>query len=262
MESVYGDRLHEGRDERVDALRNAIESTREKQGTLLIPSFSLERTQVLLFEIDKLIEGGMQPIPVYLDSPLAIRATDVFRKYPDLLNADAQAHFHDGHDPFTFKNLHVIHSTGESRDIHKVSGAKVIIAGAGMSSGGRIRAHEMQYLPDPNASVLFVGYQAPGSLGRRIQDGAKSVLIDGTTVPIRATIDSLGGYSGHADRDGLLNFVEKAVTTEDGSPAQLERVFVVMGEPRAELFIAQRIHDFLGVEAHVPAQGEVVDINF
>ncbi len=262
MESVYGDRLHEGRDERVDALQSAIESTRERQGTLLIPSFSLERTQVLLFEIDKLIEKGMQSIPVYLDSPLAIRATEVFRTYPELLNPDAQAHFRNGRDPFTFKNLQVVHSTGESRDIHKVSGAKVIIAGAGMSSGGRIRAHEVQYLPDKNASVLFVGYQAPGSLGRRIQDGARSVVIDGVTVPIHASIDSLGGYSGHADRDGLLNFVEKATTTEDGSPSKLEKVFVVMGEPRAELFIAQRIHDFLGVEAHVPGAGESVQIDF
>ena len=122
---------------------------------------------------------------------------------------------------------------------------QVILAGAGMSSGGRIRAHERRYLDDPNASVLLVGYQTPGSLGRRIQDGEKHVTIDGEEVRVRAKVSMLSGYSGHADRDQLLSFVEKAGDS-------LEKVFVVMGEPKASMFLAQRVKDFLGVEAIVP----------
>jgi metallo-beta-lactamase family protein len=255
MESVYGDRAHEGRDERSDLLESAIESTRERGGVLLIPSFSIERTQILLFEIEKMIEHGMKPIDVYLDAPLAIAVTEVFRRYRTLLNPDARAHFEDGNDPFTFKNLHVIKDVSESHKIHAAPDPKVIIAGAGMSVGGRIRAHETKYLPDPNATVLFVGYQAPGSLGRRIQEGQKDVRIDGEQVRVQATIGSLTGYSGHRDRDGLLEFVEHA-------GEKLEKVFVVMGEPKAELFLSQRIHDFLGREAHVPGAGENVEIEW
>ncbi len=262
MESVYGDRLHEDRDERDAVLRGAIEATRARSGTLLIPSFSIERTQILLFEIDKMVEGGlpagrqgMKPIDVYLDAPLAIKVTEVYRTYENLLNPDAQAHFEGGKDAFTFKNLHVIKDVAQSHHIHEKPDPKIIIAGAGMSVGGRIRAHEARYLPDPKAAVLFVGYQAPGSLGRRIADGQKKVQIDGTTVQVRASIGMLTGYSGHKDRDGLLAFVEQAGDS-------LEKVFVVMGEPKAELFLSQRINDFIGCEAHVPAAGETVVIDW
>lgn len=255
MESVYGDRLHEDREERANVLRSAIEAARERGGTLLIPSFSIERTQILLFEMEKMIEAGMKPVDAYLDAPLAIKVTEVYRRYSHLLNADAQAHFGPGKDPFAFKNLHVIKDVAQSRAIHETPDPKVIIAGAGMSVGGRIRAHEAKYLSDPKASVLFVGYQAPGSLGRRIAEGAKRVSIDGETVDVKATIGSLGGYSGHRDRDGLLSFAEAA-------GAHLQDVFVVMGEPKAEIFLAQRIHDFLGVRAHVPNMEERADIDW
>lgn len=255
MESVYGDRLHEDRADRTEIVKAAIEATRSKGGTLLVPSFSIERTQILLFEIDKMIEKGeMQPIPVYLDAPLAIKVTEVYRKYRHLLNADAQSYFKDGADPFSFKNLHVVKDVAESRKIHEAPNPKVIIAGAGMSVGGRIRSHEAVYLPDPKATVLFVGYQAPGSLGRRIEDGNKEVVIDGRRVPVRAEIMSVSGYSGHADRDALLSFVEKAA-------ASLEKVFVVMGEPKSEIFLAQRIQDYLGIEAHVPETAEQAEID-
>ncbi len=262
MESVYGDRLHEGRDERAGVLQGAIEETRKRGGVLLIPSFSIERTQLLLFEIDKMIEAGMKPIDVYLDAPLAIRVTDVYRTYSNLLNEDARAHFEGGKDPFTFKNLHVIKDVSESKKIHDAPDPKVIIAGAGMSSGGRIRSHETKYLADPNASVLFVGYQAPGSLGRRIEDGQKNIRIDGEQVRVKATIGSLTGYSGHKDRDGLLEFVEQAGQSLPAGGQGLEHVYVAMGEPKAELFLAQRIRDFLGVDAQAPNAGQKIDIDW
>ncbi len=256
MESVYGDRVHEKREERLDILRAVIEEARTRKGTLFIPSFSIERTQIILHELDEMITSGkMQPIPVYLDAPLATRVTEVFRRYPDEMNTALRERFAEGNDPFSFDGLKVTATTAQSAVIHESPDPKVIIAGAGMSSGGRIRAHEMRYLPDPNAMILFVGYQAPGSLGRRIQEGSKSVIIDGTTVPVRAKIESIEGYSGHKDRDGLLDFVNEARDT-------LERVFVVMGEPKSETFLAQRIRDFIGVDAIVPQKGEKISIEF
>lgn len=256
MESVYGDRLHEGRAERRERLREAIESVRKQKGTLLIPSFSIERTQILLYEMNTMIEEGvMKPIPVYLDAPLATEVTDVFRVHKELLNAAAQAHFTNNSDPFSFKNLEITSSIDESRAIHAAPSPKIVIAGAGMSGGGRIRSHEKYYLGDKHATVLFVGYQAPGSLGRRIQDGDTRVEIDGEHIRIRAEIKTLTGYSGHADRDQLLDFVERAHST-------LDRVFVTMGEPQASIFFAQRVRDFLDIDAIVPQAGESIEIDW
>ena len=256
MESVYGDRVHEERDERRDLLRRAIEGARENGGTLLIPSFSLERTQILLYEIDGMIaRKEMRPIDVYLDAPLAERVTGVYEKHTKDLNDTAQKSFEHGGNPFEFTGLSVIKNVKESSDIHNEPDPKVIIAGAGMSSGGRIRAHERRYLPDSKASVLLVGYQAPGSLGRRIQDGEKRVSIDGEEVTVRAKVSTLTGYSGHADRDQLMQFVEKTHET-------LVRAFIVMGEPKASAFLAQRLRDFYGVDAQVPSAGEKVTIEW
>lgn len=254
MESVYGDRVHEDRESRKKLLREAIEATQERGGTLLIPSFSLERTQVLLSEINDLVErDGMARIPIYLDSPLAARVTEVFKKHTELFNDAARAKIAAGDDLFTFPGLSITNTTRESRAIHHEKGPKVIIAGAGMSTGGRIRMHEMELLDKKDTTLLFSGYQAPGSLGRRVQEGATKVRIDDEWVRVRAEVRILTGYSGHADRDQLLSFIE---STGDS----LERAFIVMGEPRASLFLAQRAHDFLGVDAYAPHRGETVEI--
>ncbi len=256
MESVYGDRLHEERTERKEHLRSAIEETRARGGTLLIPSFSIERTQVLLYEINGMIEdGSMRPIPIFLDSPLANRITPIFRVYSDLFNKEAADKIAAGDDLFTFPGLELTKDKHDSEAIHKEGNPKVIIAGAGMSAGGRIRSHEQFYLSDKKASVLFVGYQSPGTLGRRLQDGAPNVQIDGEPIRVHAQIDTLTGYSGHADRDQLLAFVEK-------TGESLEKVFVAMGETKASLFLGQRIKDFLGVETVVPKKAESASIDF
>ncbi|HEY4525273.1 MAG TPA: MBL fold metallo-hydrolase [Candidatus Paceibacterota bacterium] len=256
VESVYGDRLHEDRAQRREVLRNVIRATHEKKGTLLIPSFSLERTQVLLFEIHTMIEAGeIEPIHIYMDSPLAARVTAIFRSYPALFNDAARARLEKGEDLFAFEGLTIVGSTAQSRAIHSDKSPKVIIAGAGMSAGGRVRAHELQYLDRRDTTLLFVGYQAPGTLGRRIQEGAKKVRIEGREVHVRATIETVTGYSGHADRDQLMDFIERA-------GRKTKKVFVTMGEPRASLFLAQRIHDFFGIEAYVPQKGERVELDF
>ncbi|MEK7107162.1 MAG: MBL fold metallo-hydrolase [Patescibacteria group bacterium] len=250
MESVYGDRVHEEKSQRLLQLKRSIDETRAKKGVLLIPSFSLERTQVLLFEISKIAEACPPPsIPVYLDSPLAIRIIDVFRRYKNLMNPAAQEHLTEGNNPFNFPGLTLTTEMGESNRIHKSPNPKIIIAGAGMSHGGRVKRHEKRYLGDNHTTLLFVGYQAPGSLGRRIQEGEKRVEINGEHITVRARIGTVTGYSGHKDRDGLLEFASNAGDT-------LEKAFVTMGEPKASLFLAQRIKDLLDIESIVPEDGQ------
>lgn len=256
MESVYGDRLHEERDARKNVLKESIEEIRARKGVLLIPSFSIERTQVLLYEINAMVEDGtIEPIAIFLDSPLASRVTPVFSAYASLFNAEAAARIAKGDDLFAFPGLKITKNKQDSMAIHREENPKVIIAGAGMSAGGRIRSHEVEYLGDTRATVLFVGYQAPGTLGRRLQDGAANVKIDGQNIHVQARISTLTGYSGHADRDQLMNFVENAGDS-------LEKVFVTMGETKASLFLGQRIKDFLGIEAVVPKKAEVQEIEF
>lgn len=245
MESVYGDRVHDDVAARRARLRGLIEDTRARNGILIIPSFSIERTQVILHELNDMLDSGeIEPIPVYLDSPLAIRVTEVFRRYAHLFNAEVRHHFESNDDPFAFSKLQLTRSSEASKRIEDAPNPKIIIAGSGMSQGGRIRSHEAAYLSDPHATIAFSGYQVPGSLGRRILDGATKVRIDGEDVVVRAKVTQLSGYSGHRDREGLLSFAEEAAESA-------EQVFVALGEMKSSLFLAQRIHDFLGL--HVQA---------
>lgn len=256
MESVYGDRSHEEVTERSSLLRMYIENTIKKQGTLIIPAFSLERTQGMLFEINNFFEhGGLTPIPVFLDSPLAIAVTDVYRKYTGYLKDSVREQIQQGDDIFDFPRLSFTRSVRDSAEIDTVSGSKIIIAGSGMSHGGRILMHEKKYLEDPKATLLLVGYQAVGSVGRILHDGSKKVRILDTEVKVRATIAKIRGYSGHADRDQLVDFVERG-------GEKVSRVFVTMGEERASLFLVQRLRDYLGVNAIAPSQDECIEVDF
>ncbi len=256
MESVYGDRMHEEVKERTDLLQEYIEDTQRRNGTLIIPAFSLERTQGMLLEINNLVESGkIKPLPVFLDSPLAIEVTDVYRKYGTYLKDDVQKQIHGGDDIFNFEGLSFTKSVKDSQDIKKERGAKIIIAGSGMSHGGRILMHEKNYLDDTNATVLLVGYQALGSLGRLLSDGAKKVRIDGDFVKVKAKIAMIRGYSGHADRDQLVN-----VVAQGGDHAK--QVFVTMGEEKSSLFLVQRLRDYLGLKAVAPSLNEEVQIDF
>ncbi|MDP3762952.1 MAG: MBL fold metallo-hydrolase [bacterium] len=254
VESTYGDRLHEARGERKLGLERALEDTVKAGGVLMIPAFSLERTQELLFEINDLMEQGRVPkAPIFLDSPLAIKATEVYEKYKNYFNKEAHRNIKSWGDIFKLKNARFTLTTDQSKSINDVPAPKIVIAGSGMSTGGRILHHERRYLPDPKSALLFVGYQPPGSMGRRIQDGAKTVVILGEEVPVRAKIKALLGYSAHPDRDALLAFIEK-------SRDSLEKVFAIHGEPAASLFLVQRIRDHLGIEAYAPRYGETYEI--
>ncbi|MEX0913117.1 MAG: MBL fold metallo-hydrolase [Candidatus Paceibacterota bacterium] len=256
MESVYGDRLHEEVEERTDLLKLHIEDTIKKQGTLIIPAFSLERTQGMLLEINNLVESGaVPPIATFLDSPLAIAVTDIYRERKQYLKDEVREQIEKGDNIFDFPKLKFTKTVSASSEIGKTKGAKIIIAGSGMSHGGRILSHEKNFLGDPKNILLLVGYQSVGSIGRKLQDGAKQITIDGAKVKVRAKIAQIRGWSGHADRDQLVDFV-----AEGGEKAK--QVFVAMGEERSSLFLVQRLRDYLGVNAVAPSQGEVVEIEF
>ena len=254
MESVYGDRNHESREDRKRFLEETIQDNHKRKGTLIIPTFSLERSQELLFEIDSMVEEDRIPImPIFLDSPLAIRLTEVFKQYKNYFNEAAQKAISDGKHIFDFPGLHETLRSEDSKLILDVPNPKIVIAGSGMSSGGRVVHHERHYLPDPNNTLLLTGYQAVGSPGRLIQEGVKTVRISGEDVVVRAHVVTISGYSGHKDSDHLIDFVED---TED----TIKKVFVVMGEPKSALFLVQKLQDNLGIEAYAPEKGDSVSL--
>lgn len=256
IDSVYGDRLHADAPERREILEDIIEETVARGGALLIPAFSLERTQILLYEINKLLEGGRIPkVPVFVDSPLAMRVTEVYRKHKDELNEEVQEAERRGDDVFAFPKLTFTEGVNESHAIARTPNPKIIIAGGGMSHGGRIIEHEKLYLPDPKSTLLIVGYQAAGSVGRQLQEGAKKVRLHGEEVTVRARVKTIGGYSGHRDSKGLLDFVE-------GNADTLRRVFAVAGEEKSSSFLVQRIRDYLGVDALAPEPGKAYELEF
>ncbi len=250
MESVYGDRNHEHRDERRKMLEKVIEDNYNRKGVLVIPTFSLERSQELLFEINEFVENKRVPqMPVFFDSPLAIRLTSIYHKYTKYFNQEAKDGVHARGDIFTFPGLKVTPETEDSKQILHTPNPKIIIAGSGMSNGGRILHHEHNYLPDANNTLLLTGYQSMGTLGRLIEDGIKTIRIAGEEVTIRAHIEKIDGYSGHKDSDHLLEFVAQM---QD----RVQKVFVCMGEPKAELFLVQKLRDNLGVNAIAPQAGD------
>lgn len=252
MESVYGDRNHEDYSQRKQILEDVIEETMLRKGVLMIPAFSLERTQELLYEIQGMMEQERIPlVPVFVDSPLAIKVTSVYEKYASYFN-------HEVKNPgsskiFEFPQLHFTLTTEESKNINKVPPPKIILAGSGMSNGGRILHHEKLYLPDPNSTLLLAGYQAVGTLGRRLREGERNVKIMGEYVHVRARVANIHGYSAHKDSNGLVEFVASSTDS-------LEAVYVCMGEPKSSLFLVQRLRDYLGLHATAPELGSSVEV--
>ncbi|MDP2665362.1 MAG: MBL fold metallo-hydrolase [bacterium] len=257
MESVYGDRNHPERTERVAKLHDALKRAIAKSGTILIPAFSLERTQLMLYELSNFFEAGDLPkIPVFLDSPLAIHVTEIYEKWGmTYFKPETEDEMKREGSIFEFPFLKRALSREESMAIEKIPSPKIIIAGAGMSHGGRIGRWETRYLPDPSTTLFIVGYQAPGSPGRRIAERASSVRIAGGEVKIKAKIEKLEGWSAHADRGGLLKFAEATLADK-----RTKTIFTALGEPAAERFLAQRIHDYLGGNAVVPEFGQTWEV--
>jgi metallo-beta-lactamase family protein len=256
MESVYGDRNHEHKELREEKFKRVVAESIARGGTLLIPAFSLERTQEILAKLDNLFESKEIPaVPVYLDSPLALKITAVYERAGKLFNKDAQTELEAGDDLFDFKNLHEVAHIDESRAIDTTHGPKIIVAGSGMSTAGRIVGHEARYLPDTHSTILFMGYQASGTLGRQIAEGIKKVVIDDEIVEVRAKVEKIDGFSGHADSNALVEFASASAPT-------LKKVLVAMGEPRSSIFLAQRLKDELDLNAIAVERGKSYEIEF
>ncbi len=256
MESVYGDRNHEPVGERRRKLKETIYDTIINKRCLIIPAFSLERTQMILYEMNEFFENKeLAQIPVFLDSPLAIKITRIYEKYSSYLNKNIRDEIAFGDDVFKFPRLKSTALSQDSARIDLTANPKIIMAGSGMSSGGRIVHHEKDHAGDRNATILLVGYQAVGTLGRRLEDGAKKVTIHGEDIDVRAKIIKIEGYSSHKDSDRLVQFVEKA--SEKGT---LKKVFAVMGEPKSASFLVQRIHNEIGIDGEFPDYGTFVTL--
>jgi len=254
VESVYGDRVHETKHQRKDLLEDAIEDTITRGGTLLIPAFALERTQELLYELNELVENHRIPsVPIFVDSPLAIRLTEIYRRYSDYFNKEASYLIETGDDLFRFPGLKMTLTVEQSKRINDVSPPKIIIAGSGMSTGGRILHHERRYLSDPKNTLLVICYQVPGTLGRKILDKAKTVKIFRENVPVRLQVKRIGGYSAHADQEDLTFWIRQMKDS-------LKKVFVVQGEEKAALALTQHIKDYLGLSAEAPKMGQAVEL--
>jgi metallo-beta-lactamase family protein len=257
IESTYGGRIHKQGDIRRQALKTLITETVNRGGTVMIPAFALERIQEIIFELNNLIESGELPrVPVFVDSPLAIRLTAVYQKYSsekDYFNKAATERMRGGDAIFDFPGLRLTLTTQQSKEINSVTGPKVIIAGAGMSQGGRIMHHELRYLSDPNSAILFVGYQARGSLGRRLIDGEPMVRIMGEHVPVRCTVKAIGGYSAHADQPQLVKWLRDM----EQKP---QKVFITHGEVEEAQALADKVKTELNLDCHIPERGESVVI--
>ncbi|HEY4500093.1 MAG TPA: MBL fold metallo-hydrolase [Candidatus Paceibacterota bacterium] len=253
VESAYGDRIHPP--EKVGVIEDLIENTFKAGGVLMIPAFAMERTQKLLFEINELVENNRVPrVPIFLDSPLAIKITEVYKRYKDYFDkATLKLLKGEDHMLFDFPGLKKTLTTEESRAILAVKPPKVIIAGSGMSQGGRILHHEKNYLPDPNSAIIFIGYQAKGSLGRRIQEGVATVTIHGETVLVRCHILSVEGYSAHADQKQILEWLAPMRFT-------LKQVFAVQGEEDQSQALAHRVVNDLAIRAEIPEIGKSYEL--
>ena len=257
MESTYGGRVHESKEERKNLLEDVIESTFQDGGVLMIPAFAMERTQEILYELNELVENGRIPdVPIFLDSPLAIKLTAVYKKYvndADYSDKEARDRVSSGDAIFNFPRLKMTLKTEQSKAIKDEPAPKVIIAGSGMSQGGRIVHHETNYLPDPKNTILMVSYQAANSLGRRIFEGDKRVKIMGRDVEVRARVKAIGGYSSHADQNGLMNWLRPMRDT-------VKKVFLVQGEEDQMIPLQTLIRDRLALDTIIPETGDVVEL--
>ena len=257
IESTYGDRTHEGRRESSELLLKLITDAAKRGGTIMIPAFSLERTQEILYDLNRMSEYDktLPNIPVFLDSPLAIRSLEVYRTHPEYYDREAESLAKAGDDFLQFPQLTITETTEDSKRINTAQSPKLIIAGSGMMTGGRILHHAMRYLPDPRSTLIIVGYQAEGTLGRSLFEGAKEVKIYEQTIPVRCTIHAIGGLSAHGDKEKLLSWARN--TKDKNKPT---RIFCTHGEITSANALANLFKEELGIIANVPKFGETVEL--
>jgi len=245
LESTYGNRRHRSFEDSKKELLEAIRFSVDKGEKILIPAFAVERTQEILYVLGEFHRQGVLPdIPIYLDSPLAIKATEIFRKNKKYYDEEAKAIVDKGSDPFNMPNLSFTLSTRESMSINERKGPAIVIAANGMCTAGRIKHHLKHNLWREGSSIVFVGYQAEGTTGRKIIDGTKHVRNFGEMVAVRSKVFTIGGFSAHADQDDLLDWVSHFESTP--------RVFLVHGEATASQVLAKKIEERFHLSVHIP----------
>ena len=265
MESTYGSRLHMRNDDKAKMFLDIVAETLEKGGKVVIPSFAVGRTQEILYEIDKLKEDLGQDeefykkyekimnVPVYVDSPLAISATEVFKKNTELFEEEIQEKIKRGDNPLEFRELHFTQTAEESKALNMDTSPAIILSASGMCEVGRIKHHLKHNLWDPNNTILFVGYQAPGTLGRSIVDGATKVKIFGEEIAVNARVEYIEGYSGHADQTWLLNFVYSFTNPP-------KHIFLVHGEEEGQEILKQKIEETSECKVSIPNFGDSFEL--
>ncbi|MFZ5354192.1 MAG: MBL fold metallo-hydrolase RNA specificity domain-containing protein [Bacillota bacterium] len=256
METTYGNRMHKDTQNKALQLLDIITDTVEKGGNIVIPSFAIERTQEILFELNKLKENKaikLKNIPVYVDSPLAINATRIFENNTDYLDDDTKELLKNGDNPFEFSNLLFTETSEESKAINATEGSAIIISASGMCEAGRIKHHLKHNLWRPESSIVFVGYQARGSLGRRILEGEKTVKIFGEEISIKSNIYSIEGFSGHADQDGLKDWLK-------GFKKKPTKIFLVHGEEEALKTFSGIVTSELGMECQIASLNQTIEL--
>jgi len=246
VESTYGDRTHESQGTIEERLAEVVNSTVKAGGNIVIPSFALERSQEVLYYMNELLMGNQIPhLVVFVDSPMAVTVTDVFQQHPELFDEEMTQLIRQRNSPFEFPGLTMVRTVDQSKAINYISGTAMIIAGSGMCTGGRIKYHLVRNISRPESTVLFVGYQAAGTLGRQIVDGAEEVRILGQRHPVRARVAQIHGFSAHADRDELFRWLSSL----QEPPRQ---VFVVHGEAEAARHFAGFVREKTGWNVSVP----------
>ena len=253
VESTYGGREHEPSDEAIRILGETIRLVAEAEGVLLVPSFAIGRTQEVIWELDRLIERGQIPLlPLYLDSPMASKASDVYRRYPKDYDAETARLLREGATPLDYPNQIVTNDANASRAIARAPRPYMIIASNGMLTGGRVVSHLRNLIDDPAATILFVGYQGEGTLGAHLQAGAREIRLDGQARRVRCKVRSISGFSAHADEGELLAWLSNfGRGKQPGDAGYPRRVFLVHGDPEAQVALEPKVRD-LGFAAYVP----------
>ena len=265
MESTYGSRLHIRNDQKAELFLKIVSETIDNGGTVVIPSFAVGRTQEILYEINKIKENRhdeeflreyrtLMKVPVYVDSPLAISATQVFKENMDLFEDEVKEEMERGNNPLEFPGLKFTQTADESKALNESDEPSIIISASGMCDVGRIKHHLKHNIWNPKSTILFVGYQAPGTLGYEIVNGAKKVTIFGEEFAVNARIEYIEGYSGHADQEWLMNFVYSFITKP-------KHIFLVHGEEESQEVLRDKIIEGTGIGVSIPEYGETYELS-
>jgi metallo-beta-lactamase family protein len=254
LESTYGGKFHKSAAHVENKLADVINRTCRRGGRIIVPSFAVGRTQQLVLLLHELTEADRIPlIPLFVDSPLAVNVTAVFRKHPECFDSETMEWLHNGDDPFGFKRLQYIREASESKKLNDLHGPFLVISASGMCEQGRILHHLRNNIEDPRNTVLITGFQAEHTLGRRLVEKCREVRIFGEPMTVRAEVSSLDELSGHADQGEIMAWLEPRVRS-------LKRIFLVHGEPAQSDALAKRIHEEFGVPVTIPAPGDSFDL--